>query len=268
MADVAPPARGDAVLPAVSGELQTLLEYSLDILTVLEVDGSWRYSSPAGTQLLGHQRGFDPEGGIFSLLHPDDLATAGERLRPAGCGHVGQLDGGGDARAGRRRELPDPRDVRPQPVRRSQRRGHRSQLTRHHGSTQRLTAVEIDPRLADALSTRLEGTNVAVVQGDATTLDLTSDRFSGAVSFNMLHHVPTLDEQDRIFAELARALRRGGCLVAADSAPRDQLDDFHKDATWNPIDPAGLPDRLTTAGFTVIEVGTYDLGWTCTATAG
>ena len=42
-----------------------LLEYSLDILTVLDVDGSWRYSSPAGTQLLGH-----------SLLHPDDLATA------------------------------------------------------------------------------------------------------------------------------------------------------------------------------------------------
>jgi len=53
-----------------------LLEYSLDILTVLEVDGTWRYSSPAGTELLGHQPGYDPEGGIFSLLHPDDLGAA------------------------------------------------------------------------------------------------------------------------------------------------------------------------------------------------
>ncbi len=130
-----------------------------------------------------------------------------------------------------------------------------------------LTAVEIDTDLAASLTRRLAGTNVAVVRGDATALDLPADRFSGAISFNMLHHVPTPDGQDRIFAELARVLRRGARLVAADSAPRDQLDDFHRDDTWNPIDPASLPDRLTAAGFTGIEVGGYELGWTCTATA-
>lgn len=53
-----------------------LLEHSLDILTVLEPDGTWRYTSPAGTRLLGYPRGFDPEGGVFSLVHPDDVAVA------------------------------------------------------------------------------------------------------------------------------------------------------------------------------------------------
>jgi SAM-dependent methyltransferase len=131
----------------------------------------------------------------------------------------------------------------------------------------RLTTVEIDAGLAESLAHRLAGTNVEVLRGDASALALPGDRFSSAISFNMLHHVPTGDAQDRIFVELARVLRRGGRIVAADGAPRDQLDDFHKGDTWNPIDPADLGGRLTTAGFTAIEVGAYDLGWTCTAVA-
>ncbi len=62
--------------PGSLGEVDRLLAYSLDVLTVLDADGSWRYSSPAGTELLGHRPGYDPEGGIFSLVHPDDLAAA------------------------------------------------------------------------------------------------------------------------------------------------------------------------------------------------
>jgi diguanylate cyclase (GGDEF)-like protein/PAS domain S-box-containing protein len=53
-----------------------LFEYSTDIITVLGPDGSWRYSSPAGTRLLGYEPGIDPEGGVFSLVHPDDVAGA------------------------------------------------------------------------------------------------------------------------------------------------------------------------------------------------
>ena len=47
---------------------------------------------------------------------------------------------------------------------------------------ERLTAVEIDPPLADALARRLAGTNVKVIEGDASALDLPSDRFTGAAS--------------------------------------------------------------------------------------
>lgn len=130
-----------------------------------------------------------------------------------------------------------------------------------------LTAVEIDEALADALAERLAGTNVDVVRADASVLDLPSDRFSGATSFNMLHHVPTAEAQDRIFAELARVLRPGGLFIAADSEPRDDLDVFHEGDTYNPIHPDELGQRLRRAGFAEIELRDYDLGWVCAARA-
>src|SRR5260221_12871621 len=60
----------------------------------------------------------------------------------------------------------------------------------------RLTAVEIDEVLADRLANRLTGTNVVVVRADATDTGLAAHRFTGAGSFNMLHHVPTAEAQD------------------------------------------------------------------------
>jgi SAM-dependent methyltransferase len=131
--------------------------------------------------------------------------------------------------------------------------------------TARLTAVELDADLAAALATRLAGSNVDVLHGDATELQLPSGRFSGAVSCNMLHHVPTDEAQDAIFSELARVLRPGATLAAADSAPRDALDAFHEGDTYHPIDPAALADRLTGAGFEAVDLREYELGWTCAA---
>ena len=60
---------------------EALVRHSWDIITVLGADGSWRYSSPSGTRLLGWPAGYEPEGGILSLVHPDDLGLAGESLR-------------------------------------------------------------------------------------------------------------------------------------------------------------------------------------------
>jgi PAS domain S-box-containing protein len=57
-------------------QFRHLLARSSDVITLLESDGGWRYSSPAGTRLLGYPTGYDPEGGIFSLIHPDDVAAA------------------------------------------------------------------------------------------------------------------------------------------------------------------------------------------------
>jgi SAM-dependent methyltransferase len=131
----------------------------------------------------------------------------------------------------------------------------------------RVTAVELDSALAENLATRLAGTNVDVVHGDATALDLPAGRFSGAASFNMLHHVPTSAAQDRVFAELARVLQSGGVLAVADSIPSDGLRAFHEGDTYNPIDPGVLPGRLAQAGFVAIDVQTYELGWTCAAQA-
>jgi len=132
----------------------------------------------------------------------------------------------------------------------------------------RLTAVEIDPRLAARLTERFAGTNVEVVEGDATDLPFPDDRFSGATCFSMLHHVPGEALQDRLFAEVARVLRPGAAFVATDSLHSDDLRDFHEGDTYEPIDPAGLADRLTAAGFRDVEVETNDYGWAARARTG
>ena len=68
-------------------------------------------------------------------------------------------------------------------------------------SAPKLTAVEIDSELAAMLTERFAGKpTVEIVRGDATALEFPDGRFSGAASFTMLHHVPTADLQDQLFA--------------------------------------------------------------------
>jgi SAM-dependent methyltransferase len=125
----------------------------------------------------------------------------------------------------------------------------------------RLTAVELDDDLAPSLAARLAGTNVDVVHADATSLPHESNRFSGAVSFTMLHHVPSVELQDRLFAELSRVLAPTGVLVLSDSVASDELRAFHDGDTYNPVDPASLPARLVTAGYAEIDVQANEFGW-------
>jgi ubiquinone/menaquinone biosynthesis C-methylase UbiE len=118
----------------------------------------------------------------------------------------------------------------------------------------RLTAVEIDTELAATLSERFVDTNVVVVLGDASSLTFDDDRFTGATSFHMLHHVPSTALQDRIFAEVARVVRPGGVFVAADGVYSPESATFHAGDTYVPIDPATLTARLGSRGFTDVEV--------------
>ena len=75
------------------------------------------------------------------------------------------------------------------------------------GDLVKLTAIELDPILARALSDRLTGTNVEVVEGDATVMPFESARFTGAMTFTMFHHVPTADLQDQLLGEIFRVLQ-------------------------------------------------------------
>jgi SAM-dependent methyltransferase len=128
-----------------------------------------------------------------------------------------------------------------------------------------MTAVELDPDLADALRSRLTGTNVEVVTADATDMPFASDRFTGAVSFTMLHHVPTVALQDKLFAEVARVLQPGGTFVASDSLGSDDLKAFHDDDVYNPVDPDGVEARLRAAGFAEVAVKANEFGWAARA---
>jgi ubiquinone/menaquinone biosynthesis C-methylase UbiE len=112
----------------------------------------------------------------------------------------------------------------------------------------RVTAVELDPALADALRARL-GEGVEVITGDATALPLPDDRFTAAACFTMLHHIPEPRAQDRALAELARVLRPGGLLLGTDGQDTPSRRELHVDDVFTPIDPATLPVRLEAAGF-------------------
>ena len=136
-------------------------------------------------------------------------------------------------------------------------------------SVPKLTAVEIDAALAAMLVDRFKGNDVVtIVRGDATALEFGDAAFSGAVSFTMLHHVPSAELQDRLFAEVGRVLRDGGVFVASDSLGSAELEAHHEGDTYNPVDPDRLAARLQSAGFSAVDVRKNEFGWAAVARKG
>ncbi|MGA3217970.1 MAG: class I SAM-dependent methyltransferase [Acidimicrobiales bacterium] len=122
----------------------------------------------------------------------------------------------------------------------------------------RLTAVELDPALAGALRERLSGTNVTVVNADATGSGLAGERFSSVVCFSMLHHVPSVPDQDLVFAEAYRALRPGGRFLGTDALDIEATRQLHVGDVFLPLPPSTLGDRLEAAGFGEVVIETTD----------
>jgi SAM-dependent methyltransferase len=135
--------------------------------------------------------------------------------------------------------------------------------------TFRVTAVEIDPQLASALVARLKDTNVEVINGDATNTGLAAGRFSAATCFSMLHHMPSSELQDSLFAEVYRVLRPNGSFLGTDSIDNDLIRQFHADDVFVPVEPSTLCARLERVGFSdiSIEVGEYELRFYATKPA-
>jgi SAM-dependent methyltransferase len=119
---------------------------------------------------------------------------------------------------------------------------------------QQVTALEVDPRLAESLARRLAGAGVEVVRGDASVMPFEDSLFSGACCFTMLHHVPTRELQDRIFREVRRVLRPDTWFVGSDSRASLLFRLFHVNDTMTLVDPSTLAARLEKAGFADVEV--------------
>ncbi|HWN34722.1 MAG TPA: class I SAM-dependent methyltransferase [Pseudonocardia sp.] len=119
----------------------------------------------------------------------------------------------------------------------------------------RLTSIEIDEASVRGLRAEF-GERVQVVHGDGTQLPFPDRSFSAVVCFAMLHHVPSPALQDRLFAEARRVLRPGGVFRGVDSRSSLGFRLLHLRDTMVVVDPATLPDRLTAAGLTDIEVAT------------
>src|SRR6516164_7692310 len=122
----------------------------------------------------------------------------------------------------------------------------------------RITALEIDRALARSLAARLRGSNVTVIQGDATAMPLDGAQFSGAVCLHMLHHVHSVELQYKLFREVWRVLRPGAFFVGVDSLGLESLPMrlIHIGDTLVPVNPDTLGARLEAAGFQDIVVET------------
>ena len=123
---------------------------------------------------------------------------------------------------------------------------------------QKLTAVEIDPALATALRDRLAGSNVTVVQTDATCTGFEGGRFSAIVCISMLHHVPSADLQDGVFREAWRLLRRNGRFLGVDTLDSEATRELHAGDVFVPMAAGALPARLEGAGFGDVAVSTTE----------
>jgi SAM-dependent methyltransferase len=120
--------------------------------------------------------------------------------------------------------------------------------------TPRPTALELDPRLALALRKRLDD-RVEIVEGDGTAIPFPDNRFSAAACFTMLHHVPSTEAQDRLFAEVRRVLRHGAPFAGTDSTGRGLgFALLHVGDIKVVIRPDDLAGRLSAAGFEDVTV--------------
>ncbi len=123
-----------------------------------------------------------------------------------------------------------------------------------HTRVSSLTALERDPVLVRKLRERFRGTNVRVIEGDATAMPFENGVFRTVFCFTMLHHVPSAPLQDRVIAEAVRVLAPGGVFVGTDSRMSLRMKLFHWFDTMVIVDPKTFPGRLRRAGFTDTQI--------------
>jgi len=118
----------------------------------------------------------------------------------------------------------------------------------------RVTSLEYDHAFAAKLGASVNGSNAAVIQGDAATLPFSNAAFSAAIAILMLHHLRSKELQDRAFAEIWRVLRPGGVFLAFEIQDGWLHRVGHIRSTFVPVAPPSVFARLTAAGFSNVNV--------------
>jgi ubiquinone/menaquinone biosynthesis C-methylase UbiE len=119
----------------------------------------------------------------------------------------------------------------------------------------RVTSVEYDARSASKLSARIKCSCGDVVRGDASSLPFANQIFSSAIAILMLHHLRSVESQDRAFAEIFRVLRPGGVFLAFEISDSWFHRIGHVRSTFVPVVPATAYTRLAQAGFSEVTLG-------------
>jgi SAM-dependent methyltransferase len=113
-----------------------------------------------------------------------------------------------------------------------------------HGAS--VTAVEYDAKLADKVQHRVPEARIINASGAAMPLDDAS--YDVVICTTMLHHVPTVEEQDALFAEARRVLKPGGVFCGSDSRSSLLFKVAHIGDVMNVVNPETLDARLVSAG--------------------
>lgn len=118
----------------------------------------------------------------------------------------------------------------------------------------RVTSLEYDHALALKLRRRASLSNVSIIQGDAAALSFPDGTFSSAISILVLHHLKSIELQDRTFAEVRRVLRPGGIFLALDIPDAWIHRVGHIKSTFVPVDPSTARQRLLRAGLSQVTM--------------
>ncbi len=92
-----------------------------------------------------------------------------------------------------------------------------------------------------------------IVQGDASDLPFADCTFNGAIAVLVLHHLRSVEAQDRAFREIYRVLKPGGVFVALEIRDGCLSRVAHIRSTFVPVTLEGARARLSAAGFAAIN---------------
>lgn len=70
-------------LRTIAVRMEALVRNSTDIVTILNADGTVRWTSPSSTRLLGYEPGSFRGVNVFALMHPDDAPAMAESFSEA-----------------------------------------------------------------------------------------------------------------------------------------------------------------------------------------
>lgn len=130
---------------------------------------------------------------------------------------------------------------------------------------QRVTSVEYDASSLKKLRRRYNGDRSAAVCGDVACLPFASQSFTSAIAILVLHHLKSVELQDRAFAEAFRVLRPGGVFLAAEINDNWINHVSHIGSTFTPVAPGSAFARLTKIGFSRVSVDFRGAGFRISA---
>jgi ubiquinone/menaquinone biosynthesis C-methylase UbiE len=118
----------------------------------------------------------------------------------------------------------------------------------------RVTSLEWSHAFAASLAARALDGSGSVLQADAAALPFAEKSFSSSIGILVLHHLRSIEQQERAFREIFRVLRPGGFFLGFEIQDGWLPRAVHVKSTFVPVSPATISSRLGAAGFSGVTI--------------